>query len=87
MTNPSEREKLIVELENKIDRLQDQFNCCVSTEEIADFILEERKRIVEPLVVTKDICMRAENIGHHAKQKVLMSIAIDETLQRAGIDV
>ena len=74
----SSREKLIEELERKLSNP-------TTPEEIADFILKDRERICEPLKVTKEVL--SQSINSHNKQCVLLLNAMDETLQRAGIDV
>jgi hypothetical protein len=49
---------------------------------IADFIIADRKRIVEPLKTTKELI--SQSINSHNKQCVLSFNAIDETLRLAG---
>lgn len=71
----TEREKLIEELE---EMTKDEGDICLEC--IADFILEDRKRIVEPLVKLGSLKTQQPP----TKEKLIY--AIDETLKLAGVE-
>lgn len=52
-------------------------------EEIADFILEDRKKICEPLIAVKEVI--TGDVCSHNKQAVLYSIAVDKAINLAGL--
>ena len=72
-----EREKLIEYLDTHC------IDSCGETWKIADFILSDRKRIVEPLVK-----LLKENIllSSKAGGKTSVNKAIDQTLKNAGVE-
>lgn len=84
MTNPmsnssTEREKLIEELRNMNNPLAASGFILTTEERLADFILAERKRIVEPLV----------HLGQIKEQPLpryeTLCQAIEATINNAGI--
>lgn len=77
MTKESQREELIDEINHKFLG----GNCANISREIADFIIDDRKRIVEPLVEYKKVFKSMwEGI------KPFISTVIDKTLKNAGAD-
>ncbi len=79
----NEREKLVKELNEKYSH--SDINNLIDFRGIVDFILADRKRIVEPLVkLNKDINPShgfATQLGWPKKAKY----AIDETIKNAGL--
>lgn len=76
------KQRLVKELESKIEGLQDIYNCCVTTEEIADFILSDRRRIVKQISVLRQE-IKASKIDSLTKKYVLSRL--DETLRLSGV--
>ena len=76
MSEKTEREKLIKEL-NKFG-FDDTLNCCVEVNDVVDFILADRKRVVEPIV-------RFSNQPHTVQDyEARAAKAMVETLKNAG---
>lgn len=73
MTTPTEREKLRLQI---VDLMYKD-----GADAIADFILADRARIVEPLVKYKNFIRRSWKAGVH----IYSDEAIDETLKNAGV--
>ncbi len=73
----NEREKLL----EKLQLLNIKNGGLISLSVLADFILADRKRIVEPLVKHKEIQSRDE------WRESDVNIAIDESLKNAGVTV
>ena len=67
----TEREKLIKQL-NEFG-FDDTLNCCIEVNDIVNFILEDRKRICQPLIKFR-------------KYRGNALYAIEETLKLAGLD-
>lgn len=70
-----------------IKEIQDKCRCrCGSSvsliytciDDVADFIIEDRKRIVDPLIKVK-------NISHGREEFDALNDAIDKTLKNAGV--
>lgn len=76
-----EREKLIKELNNFNDNLdlsEDDINY------VADFIIADRKRIVEPLVIMKNNLIII-NKNSYSREETGMIKAMNESLKLAGV--
>ncbi len=74
----TERQRLIKELEDN------QIYALVSVEQIADFIIEDRLRICEPLIGLKRRVIEA--FGNQVWSRNVLNKEIDETLKLAGLE-
>lgn len=79
-----QRAKLVKELQEVNKQWLNSEGSLVWGLYLAEWIIEDRKRIVQPLVITKELL--SQTINSHNKQCVLLFNAIDETLKLAGID-
>lgn len=80
----NEREKLIKELNKTCLVYVPGNGSRYSDEKLADFIIADRKRIVEPLVEFKERTHKLFGISGWIRVDNLIRKAIDETLKNAG---
>lgn len=78
----SNRDELIKELENKICR---SASIEANISYLADFIIEDRNRIVQPLVKYKSDVKLWDRRGWGLDSHTISDEAIDETLKLAGV--
>lgn len=81
MTTRSEREELKKELHRRIEQSANG-----TLETVADFIIENQKKIVEPLLRNYEIDFSDKSIGNVIKALEVTEKAILETLRLAGVE-
>lgn len=79
----TERERLIEELV----KLYDEQSISLTSSNIADFIIQDRARIVDPIKEYKENILKYSGLIGWVKLDNKHKEAIDETLKRGGVEV